>query len=228
MDDEYFHGETIEPREVHLLLRTLKIVLALLVIVGILYVFNLQNYFFYSRTPEINYQAQSEVKIEAHALLVPLIIFVIRSDGFLGSQRDNDNIRNLVEQSDNIWHQANIDLEIRGIYEVLADDEEIRLFYKSPNVLISQANKYSPESINLFLVGQLSGTNGVSYGGLASISVADFTTVYDFRVLAHEIGHQLGLSHVDEARGRLMYRGANGIELTVDEIEVARSLAERF
>lgn len=51
---------------------------------------------------------------------------------------------------------------------------------------------------------------------------ADLTTVPDFRVLAHEIGHVLNLKHTDQSRARLMYQGANGFDLALDEIKTAR------
>ena len=87
---------------------------------------------------------------------------------------------------------------------------------------------FSPATINVFLVGNLGGINGISFGGLSSVAVADYTTVYDFRALAHEVGHTLGLSHVPEVRGRLMYQGANGSLLSSKEIQRARIGAQTF
>ena len=60
------------------------------------------------------------------------------------------------------------------------------------------------------------------------MAVADYTTVYDFRVLAHEIGHLLGLSHVPVDRNRLMYQGANGSELSLEEIMRSLEIVTRF
>ena len=69
---------------------------------------------------------------------------------------------------------------------------------------------------------------GIAFGGLYSVAVADYTTVYDFRALAHEVGHVLGLHHVSGSRGQLMYRGANGFKLSLEEIERARLKAQEF
>ena len=68
----------------------------------------------------------------------------------------------------------------------------------------------------------------MAFGGLRSVAIADYTTVYDFRALAHEIGHLLGLSHVPVDRNLLMYQGANGSELSLEEIMRAREIAPRF
>ena len=60
------------------------------------------------------------------------------------------------------------------------------------------------------------------------MAVADYTTVHDFRTLAHEIGHILSLDHVRADNQRLMNSGANGTILSIDEITRARSRAETF
>ena len=52
--------------------------------------------------------------------------------------------------------------------------------------------------------------------------------MYDFRAFAHEVGHVLGLDHVSGSRGQLMYRGANGFDLSLVEIERARISAQEF
>ena len=41
-------------------------------------------------------------------------------------------------------------------------------------------------------------------------------------MLAHEIGHVLGLPHVDADKSRLMYTGADGTDITEDEVLTAR------
>ena len=74
----------------------------------------------------------------------------------------------------------------------------------------------------------LHGINGLAFGSARAVFVADFTTVIDFRTFAHEIGHVLGLGHVPRDRGGLMFRGANGFNLTLEEVMVARERAEEF
>ena len=54
----------------------------------------------------------------------------------------------------------------------------------------------------------------------------DTPSVYDERVTSHEIGHILGLHHVLDDAGRLLYSGTNGMSLTEEEQAVARYAAE--
>ena len=75
-------------------------------------------------------------------------------------------------------------------------------------IFVQKLDEYNRDDINVLLVSNLQGINGISYGGLRTISIADKTTVYDFRALAHEIGHQLGLDHRDDDDLRLMTQGA--------------------
>jgi hypothetical protein len=86
---------------------------------------------------------------------------------------------------------------------------------------LSELPQESKEGVIVFLVHSLDGINGIAFVGGRTVAVAEFTTVYDFRVLAHEVGHILGLSHVREG-GRLMSTDAGGAELTVEEAEKAR------
>ena len=56
--------------------------------------------------------------------------------------------------------------------------------------------------------------------------VTDTPSVHHERVTSHEIGHILGLHHTLDDSGRLMFPGTNGMELTVEEITVARYVAQ--
>jgi hypothetical protein len=55
--------------------------------------------------------------------------------------------------------------------------------------------------------------------------VIDEPSVFDRRVSSHEVGHMLGLHHVLDDPGRLLYSGTNGMSLTEDEATVARYFA---
>ena len=127
-----------------------------------------------------------------------------------------------MENASRIWNQAGITLTIKNIYTVSKSDEEMKIFSDTPAVFMQNIDEFDATTINVFLVGNLGGINGIAYSGLYSVAVADYTTVYDFRVLAHEVGHILGLNHVSESKERLMYRGANGFLLSLVEIEHAR------
>ena len=54
----------------------------------------------------------------------------------------------------------------------------------------------------------------------------DTPSVLDERVTSHEIGHILGLHHVLDDQDRLLFSGTNGMNLSEEEIIVARYAAD--
>ena len=202
---------------------------ALVAVVGMLYLSGAHEYFLFQRTPERIEQEEIESELDAMELLVPVKVLVLQNEEAGGSVRDEEDARRLVENAARIWEQANITLVLDDIVFVPVTAEEMSLFRAEPRQFMAGLERFDPGAINVFLIGVIGGgINGLSFGGVRAVMVADFTSVYDFRTLAHEIGHQLGLGHVAPDRGRLMFRGANGFALTAEEIARARSWAERF
>jgi hypothetical protein len=204
-------------------------VVAVITGVSTLYYFGgFRQIFFYFRTPEHIRQPVVEAEMDAEQLSIPVIAHIFTNNEFLGSERDQDNARHLVENASNIWEQANIMLEIRDIITTEMPDDELALMQYRPREFSQGLMLYDPDAINVYLVKNLRGINGISYGGIRAVAVADLTTVYDFRALAHEIGHQLGLQHVDTDTLHLMSQGVNGIELEAEEIVTARRAVTVF
>lgn len=222
-----FDEEDYEPIHRSKVPIVVKQFIALILVAGLTHLFVVRPFFLYRETPESAKQEQLESQVDAEMIITPLSIYILRDKGLVGSERDEDNVVNLVEKASNIWHQAGIELEIKGITELELNEVESRLFIRDPRLFILGAS-LDEDSINVILTSNLGGINGVSYGGSGSVAVADLTTVYDFRALAHEVGHALGLVHVSTLRGRLMYQGANGDQLSLDEIEQARASAEVY
>ena len=86
--------------------------------------------------------------------------------------------------------------------------------------------KAKPGTINVFFVQSLNGINGLALLSMNAALVADRTTVNDYRTTAHEIGHLLGLRHVNPPN-RLMARGRNGELLTLEEALASREAIQR-
>jgi len=119
-------------------------------------------------------------------------------------------------------------LIVERIITLPVSEGQWQVFIENPRAFIAMVEAYDATTINVFLMGGLGGANGLSFGGINSVAVADYTSVYDFRALAHEIGHTLGLGHVEGNRDKLMFRGANGVVLSPEEIMRSRATAAHF
>jgi len=226
-DNDKFDVDSEEIAPTSIATRVFRGVVTLLVVAGLLYISGVHQYFLYRKTSSSVMQPPVEILVDAEVLVVPLMVFIVSASDPYGSARSGENVLNLVEKASAIWDQAGITLEIKNTYTIKMSDEAMQVFYDNSALFLHGIDGLDPESINVFLVGTLKGINGIAFG-VRAVSVADYTTVYDFRVLAHEVGHVLGLYHVSSSGGRLMYRGANGFELSLAEVEQARLAAQNF
>jgi len=224
MSDKQHIDDQQEPTS--LVVRIIRGVVAFVAIVGMVWLFGLGDYFRFQRTsPSV--EQEIPAAIDAELVSLPLRIIVIRADQG-GSGRSLADINRLVENADRVWQQAQIELRVVAVEEREVLASELSVFYDNPNRFITSQQSYDPQTISVYLIETIGGgINGLSYGDIRAVSVADYTSVFDFRVLAHEIGHQLGLGHVPSDQGRLMYRGANGFELSEDEIARARMVVQQ-
>jgi len=221
--------ENKEEPEKSRVFRFIKVIVSLLVIIGLFNIFGLRNIFLYRTTSPSIEQEEVEMKVDAEILQIPLNIIVLTTaeEGY-GSKRNQESVLSLVKNASVIWEQGGIEFVIKNIHFEDKSNTLLSELYHNPRLVINNIKNFDNESINVLLVGNLGGINGVSFGNLNTVAVADYTTVYDFRALAHEVGHILGLYHVSESRGQLMYQGANGSNLTIEEVEIARNNAEAY
>lgn len=200
-------------------------IVALIIISGLLYLSGVYQYLFLHRTPATSIQTILPSKIKSLPIQVPTQIYIIT--GPTGSTRTPNDVTHLISNANAIWHQANITFILQDIKTISATKQELQLFQRNPSVFIASSNTYQPNMANLYLTRTLNGVNGLAYTHTNAISVADYTSTLDYRTLAHEFGHLLGLRHISSPT-QLMSSGATGNELSTSEIQTARVNALSF
>lgn len=209
--------------------RVVRVVGAVVATVGILYLSGGHQYLSFRRTSLALNEPVAERVVVAPTVEAPLTVWVLRNDESGGSERTQAEVDHLVGNAAAIWEQANARVSVVEQRDLAVTVEELRAFRSDPEVFVGGLPGYDLTTINVFLLRAIGGgINGLALGEIRAVLVSDYTTVPDFRTLAHEIGHILGLAHVAGDRSRLMYRGANGITLSPEEIEVARARAVIF
>ena len=189
-----------------------------LTIIGVtfLLILNIYLIFFYSNSNPINNDIIT-VQLVAHIVDDNTVQF--------SSDRTEENIQELINEANRIWEPSNIKFNIISTDTVQIDNREFNsIFTGNVNTLMNKS-KFVDGKINAYFARYIN-ANGVAFSPEDVFVVADLTSVNDFRTTAHELGHLLGLHHI-QGRNNLMFKGSNGEILSQSEINTARNNARK-
>ena len=165
---------------------------------------------------------------------VPITIFILDdTQQTFSSSRSFDEIVVAHRRANEIWEPAGIRFDVkkvvRGTIPIALTANIIRWqvddFFEGYDQLPREFQRKT--AVTGFFVQTVRGPNGVASAEHMAYFIADEPLTDDGRVVAHELGHILGLDHIDNAQ-RLMHSGTNGTVLTSQEIAVARKTAENL
>jgi len=169
---------------------------------------------------------EEKISFDKDIIVVPVSVHLVQ-DGTVqfSTSRTNEDIHRIFEEVNRIWGQAQIEFVVEDIGTIEVDNLEFSSAIFAQNIsVITQRSDFDRGMINGYFARYIS-ANGVAFSPQGVFIVADLTTVNDYRTTAHELGHLLGLHHID-GKENLMFRGSNGEVLSQWEVDVARNNAQ--
>lgn len=171
----------------------------------------------------------------ADQIVLSVTLFILDDhEQVFSSQRTAEEVLDIQDHVNEIWQQANIYFVVEEVRRVVVPIDitanvirrEIDQFFQT---IATEGDVFQTGShISGFYVQTLKGDNGLHPVGYPAFFAADDTLNDPERVVAHELGHILGLKHTVNRPERLMQSGANGINLTDGEILLARQNASKL
>jgi hypothetical protein len=155
---------------------------------------------------------------------IPTSVYVLKEEG-----DEHKNIDKLLAKANAILKQAAVRLSLQQTETISAESlsKKGKRIAGSPAALRDQLPSLDPNYLNIVVTSGLTGVNGVAFVGRDVVAVAEYNATFDFRVLAHEVGHILSLRHTPDRRN-LMRSGGFGTQLNQKQALQAYQEAGRF
>lgn len=206
--------------------RSLHFGVALIFLLAMVYLYGAQQFVQFHRTPaDSDVGTYESLLTDVEMLTIPTRVFVIAEDDGINTGR----VDSLVEKANQILTQASVSLEIAAIEPITVPEgwSVGPQLVNDRSVLAELLPPLAENELHVVVVETLGGINGIAFTGQRVVAVAEYTTGFDFRILAHEVGHALTLGHVND-RGNLMYSGSSGTELTLQQVREAYEAAQAY
>jgi hypothetical protein len=174
-------------------------------------------------TPAGEYQPVIAQKLQR----IPVTVYVL--DQSNRQSPPATTTKRLIERTNAVLTQACVQLSPATTSVITTSDLQSTTgrLAASPESLKKELPQLRSDRLHIIVAQGLGGINGVAFPGQRVVAVSEYTTSFDFRVLAHEVGHILSLDHVSD-KSNLMYSGSTGTELTEAQARVMNQQARGF
>lgn len=187
----------------------------------------------------LGYQATAVEPVQSAPLLrVPVCVHLMKSTQAkeMETKLDSGAVIAILEKANEVWKSAGIRFDSQAIKPstILELKEEGPVQSETGRIkAMIPKDDLSTTSLDLCFVREMT-PNGFFYG--EPVVVKETAKLKDVtggreehlgRVVAHELGHAMGLQHHEDS-SNLMYPGIKGLKLTAAQIAIAREQARKW
>jgi len=217
--------EPIQPRPWYV--RWGRRVIGVVFIFAMLFLGGIYQFGLFQQTPASTPAGQYQPAVDKQTLSIPATVYVL--DQASQNTPPATTTKRLIERTNAVLTQARVQLSPATTTVIRTDDLQSSTgrLTASPDTLKNQLPALRSDRLHIIVSRGLGGLNGVAFPGQRVVAVSEYTTSFDFRVLAHEVGHILSLDHVDN-KANLMFSGSSGTQLTTKQASVMHNHARQF